>query len=250
MSQARIGRSATCSPSRRSGGSGTIGVEPYPPSAMEYAIRRSDRARRIRVSVEGDGAVVVTLPRRTAARHADVAVLELGSWIARRQAVVAAERAAVAARGETVPYLGEVLELRGEPGRQRVHRADDVLLVPQDQAARRPALERWFRRQAAAELACRVPAACAALGVVHTGITVRAQKTRWGSCSARGGLSFNWRLLLAPPEILDYVVWHEACHLVELNHSPRFWALLDRHRPGYAAERAWLRRHGATLRLG
>ena len=72
-------------------------------------------------------------------------------------------------------------------------------------------------------------------------LTVRNQRTRWGSCSSSGALSFNWRLLLAPEPVLDYVVWHEACHLVVMDHSPRFWALLEHHRPGYREQRRWLR---------
>ena len=85
------------------------------------------------------------------------------------------------------------------------------------------------------------------LGVAYDRIAIRDQRTRWGSCSARGTLSFNWRLVLAPVEVLEYVVVHELCHLREANHSPRFWRLVERARPTFAAERAWLRRHGWEL---
>ncbi|MEA2129684.1 MAG: hypothetical protein QOJ85_2575, partial [Solirubrobacteraceae bacterium] len=78
---------------------------------------------------------------------------------------------------------------------------------------------------------------------------IRNQRTRWGSCSTTGAMSFNWRLLLAPEPVLDYVVWHEACHLLVMDHSPDFWALVRRHCPGYENHRRWLRRHGATLVL-
>ena len=84
----------------------------------------------------------------------------------------------------------------------------------------------------------------------YKAVRIANQRTRWGSCSTTGAMSFNWRLLLAPPEILDYVVWHEACHLVHMDHSPRFWSLLERHVPDYRAPRRWLRDHGATLVLG
>ena len=85
------------------------------------------------------------------------------------------------------------------------------------------------------------------LGVSYRRIEVRDQKTRWGSCSTRGTLSFNWRLVLAPFEVLDYVVVHELCHLVEPNHSRRFWRLLETRRPGYRAQSEWLDRYGPEL---
>lgn len=216
-------------------------------AAPAYALRRSDRARRVRVSVREDGVVEVVLPRRAPERLADEAIVELAPWIARRRAEVEEVRARLAARGDTLPYLDETLTLRREPGRTRVHRRGDVLLVPAGDPD--AALERWYRRAARTEIAPRVAVATAALGVSSSQLTIRNQRSRWGSCSANGALSFNWRLLLAPSEILDYVVWHEACHLVHLDHSPAFWALLGRHRPGYKAEQRWLRRHGATLVL-
>ena len=85
------------------------------------------------------------------------------------------------------------------------------------------------------------------LEVEYGRIAIRDQRTRWGSCSTRGTLSFNWRLVLAPAEILEYVVVHELCHLREPNHSPRFWALLASARPGFRSEKDWLSRHGWEL---
>ena len=201
---------------------------------------------RVRVDPR-DGAVEVVLPRRAAAREAAAAVVELRGWIARRHAEVAVARARVASRDGTVPFLGVDLLLRAEPGRTRVHRRGDVLLVPEGDA--RPAIERWYRRQARAEIAPRLDAAAAALGKSYTKLTIRDQRTRWGSCSSAGAMSFNWRLLLAPDAVLEYVVRHEACHLAVMDHSPRFWGLMDQLMPGYERPRRWLRDHGATLVL-
>ena len=215
---------------------------------LAYAVRRSDRARRVRVRVEPDGSVEVVLPARAREREAARAVSELRPWIDKRLADVAAARRAIARPAGTVPLLGESLVLREEPGRTRAHRRGDVLLVPAGVAAR-PAIERWYRRTARAEITPRVADACAAIGVAHDQLTIRDQRTRWGSCSPAGALAFNWRLLLGPDAVLDYVVWHEACHLSVFDHSRRFWDLLGRHRPGYAEPRRWLRDNGAALVL-
>ena len=215
---------------------------------LRYSVRRSDRARRVRVAVDDGGRVEVVLPRRTPERAAAAAVRELRPWIDRRLAEHARARAAVAARGDGLPYLGTTLALRPEPGRTRVHRRGDVLLVPAGEA-RAAAVERWYRRAALREITPRLDRAAAALDASYSSLSIRNQRTRWGSCTEAGALSFNWRLLLAPEPVLDYVVWHEACHLRVLDHSPRFWALVRRHCPDYQQHRRWLRRLGVTLVL-
>lgn len=214
---------------------------------IEYSVRRSDRARRVRVAVDPDKGVEVVLPRRASMRAAEAAVRELRPWIIQRLREVEATKAHVAARGATVPYLGTTLTLMPERGRTRVHRAGDVLRVPEGDS--RDALERWYRRQAKLEIAPKLDRAVQKLGTQYTALTIRNQKTRWGSCSSNGSMSFNWRLLLAPEEVLDYVVWHEACHLRVMDHSPRFWKLVAWGYPGYQGPQTWLRRYGGTLVL-
>jgi predicted metal-dependent hydrolase len=215
---------------------------------IPYSIRRSDRARRIRVTVDATRGVEVVLPRRASEREAAAAISELTPWIERRWREVGRTRALLAARGDTVPYLGSALSLVTDPGRVRVHRRGEELLVP-DGDDRTPALERWYRRAARAEVGERLDRACAAVGSRYTKLTIRSQRTRWASCSRSGAMSFNWRLLLAPEPVLDYVVWHEVCHLEVMDHSPRFWSLLASRCPDYRAHSAWLRRNGATLVL-
>jgi len=202
----------------------------------------------VRITVDPAGAVEVVLPARAAQREAAAAVAELRPWIERRLTEAAAARARVALPAGHVPYLGGALRLRPERGRTRAHRRGDDLLVPAG-AAGRAAAERWYRRAARAEIAPRLDLATAALGRSYSALTIRNQRTRWGSCSSTGAMSFNWRLLLAPEDVLDYVVWHEACHLVVMDHSPRFWGLLERHRPGYREPRRWLRANGSALVL-
>ena len=214
---------------------------------MPYRIRRSDRARRVRVSVDASGQVEVVLPRRSPERHADEAVRRLGPWIERRKRAVARAASEMGREPGTVPYLGETLRLVPEAGRSRVHRRGDELLVPAGDP--REALERWYRRQAKLEIAPRLDAATARAGTTYSGLTIRAQKTRWASRSSSGGMSFNWRLLLAPPEILDYVVEHEVAHIEVMDHSARFWRLLASRSPHWRAHSAWLKRYGSTLNL-
>ena len=217
------------------------------PAVTEYTLRRSPRARRVRVSVDGDGAVQVTLPRRASARDADEAVRELAPWIERRRRALARAASEVARTPGTVPYLGEELDVVAQPGRTRVHRRGDVLLVPERDAT--AALERWYRRVARGEIGPRLDAAVARAGTSYTRLTIRGQRTRWASCSATGAMSFNWRLLLAPEAVLDYVVEHEVCHLEVMDHSPRFWRLLESRVPDWREHARWLRRYGSTLVL-
>jgi predicted metal-dependent hydrolase len=199
------------------------------------------------VTVDPARGVEVVLPRRAGDHEALAAVRELRTWIERRVEEQERARAAVIARGATVPYLDEVLRLVAQPGRERVHRHGDELLVPAVDA--QPALERWYRRAARAEIAPRLDRATALVGTSYSRLTIRGQRTRWASCARSGAMSFNWRLLLAPEAVLDYVVWHEVCHLEVMDHSPRFWALLAERCPDYREHGRWLRRHAQTLVL-
>ena len=216
---------------------------------IRYQIRRSPRARRVRVTVDPARGIEVILPRRASEREAAAAISELRPWIERRMTEFAAARASVAARGNSVPYLGAMLRTVPQPGRMRVHRRGSDLLVPAEGADRVAALERWYRRAAHSEIEPRLDRACDAAGTTYSKLTIRGQRTRWASCSRSGAMSFNWRLLLAPEPVLDYVVWHEVCHLEVMDHSPRFWSLLARRCPDYREHAGWLRKHGATLVL-
>jgi predicted metal-dependent hydrolase len=202
----------------------------------------------VRITVDRGGTVEVVLPRRLPERAAEEAVIELRPWIDRRLAEVGRQRAAVLARGDTVPYLGESLTVITQPGRTRVVRRGQTLVVP-DGPEREAAVERWYRRMAREEIGARLDRACELADLRYTRLTIRDQRTRWGSCSRTGAMSFNWRLLLAPEAVLDYVIWHEACHLAVMDHSQRFWSLVARYCPDYRDQVAWLKRNSATLVL-
>lgn len=214
---------------------------------IEYTVRRSARARRVRVNVRAHTEVEVVLPARAPDRAAAAAVRELAPWIERRLADGRRALAQVAERGDRVPYLGRTLTLVRQPGRIRARLVGEDLFV--GVGDHRPSVETLFRRLARAEVRARLNRAVASAGLSYTGLSIRSQSTRWASCSASGAMSFNWRLLLAPEPVLDYVVWHEVCHLQIRDHSPRFWALVEQRCPGWREQRDWLRRYGATLVL-
>ena len=218
-----------------------------PTDDLDYTIRRSPRARRVRVCVDPHRGVEVVIPQRATKRDAQQAVRELRPWIDRKLHEARSARQTLACPPGTVPFLGAHLRLRHEPDRTRAHRRGDELRLPQGDAQQ--ALERWYRTEARRQIAPRLDAAARAVGRPHASLSIRNQRTRWGSCSATGAMSFNWRLMLAPEPVLDYVVWHEACHLVVMDHSERFWSLVERHLPAYREPRRWLRQNGSALVL-
>jgi predicted metal-dependent hydrolase len=202
--------------------------------------------------------VEVVLPRRFPLSEVAPFVEEKRAWIERTlrrmQETEAELPAACLADGGELPFLGRRLTLvvRVEPNRVREHvvRRGDTLRVALPPAADlRAAVERWYRRRAREEVAPLLDAASARAGTTYSGLQIRGQRTRWASCSSSGAMSFNWRLLLAPPQILQYVVEHEVAHLEVLDHSARFWDLLASRCPDWRTHEDWLRRHGHALRL-
>ena len=225
-------------------------------SSIPYRIRRSDRARRARIQVGGDG-VEVVVPPRFALDEVPAFVEEKRPWIERTLRRMRASEAelppARLADGGEVPYLGErlTLSVRSERGRSRSHvkRREGTLHVALGDGSLRDAVESWYRRRARVEVSTRLDAAVARAGTSYTTLTIRGQRTRWASCSSSGAMSFNYCLLLAPAEILNYVVEHEVAHLALHDHSERFWQLLASRCPEWREREDWLRRHGHALRL-
>jgi predicted metal-dependent hydrolase len=224
---------------------------------VPYRIRRSDRAVHARIQVDADG-VEVVVPKRFPLRNVEPFVREKRPWIERtlrrmRESEAHFPPARLYDGGE-VPYLGERLALavREEPRRTRAHvaRRGSVLHVKLGpDTTLHAALEAWYRRRARAEVAPRLDAAVRRAGKSYARLQIGGQRTRWASCSTSGAMSFNWRLLLAPADILDYVVEHEVAHLDVQDHSSRFWRLLGSRCPSWREHEAWLRRHGHALRL-
>jgi predicted metal-dependent hydrolase len=245
-------------------------VARLPGGDLPYTLRRSPRARRLRVVIHPDRGVVVTLPvatRRGWARADGLVVdflAEREAWLRRhldRQATARdrlLERPSLDA-GRLVPYRGEphrvrVVQAPDGTRRSRVGRVGaedgDELLVERaarDLRSTAAILESWFRERARADLDLAIARHAQALGVTPARITVRDTTSRWGSCSRKGNLSFSWRLVLAPPQALETVAAHELCHLRVFGHGPTFHSLLAGRVPDHAAWRRWLRRHAPEL---
>jgi predicted metal-dependent hydrolase len=237
---------------------------------LPLLLRRSIRARRFSLQVsEARRGAILTMPVYSSFADADEFLSRHLDWLKER----------VAGLSEPVPFThGAIIPLRGYahmlrfPGSLRrrgvvwVEAAEDTKAAPAwPQSARVPRrkvprlvvagepehaprrLLDWLKRQAHQDLRTRVSVHAGRLGLAPARIFVRDQTTRWGSCSTTGALSFSWRLVLAPPFVLDYLAAHEVAHLAHMNHGPRFWALVERIMPRHEEARVWLRKHGASL---
>ena len=214
---------------------------------VDLVVRRSTRAQRILLQVgQIDGGVELVVPHRATFKEALSFAEEKAEWVERRLDLVLPR--VLFADGVDVPYKGDPVRIRrtGHSG-TAVTCADGELLVPGREDTVSGRVRRWFREQARREIVHRASEKAERLGRQRGRITVRDQRTRWGSCSANGNLNFSWRLILAPETVLDYVVAHEVAHLAEMNHGPRFWAHVGRLCAEPEGSRAWLRARGASL---
>lgn len=218
---------------------------------VEICVRHNARAKRytLRLPQKG-GAPVLTIPGRGTYDEGCDFVLRHTQWLkerlSKKQPFVRFEP------GAAIPVRGREHALRSSGGMRGTVRAireeeRSVLVVPgaPDHFERR--LTDWLKGQARADLADACRRHADNLGLRFRSIAVRDQRTRWGSCSSEGRLNFSWRLILAPPEILDYVAAHEVAHLEEMNHQPQFWALVAKTCPDMERHRAWLRANGHRL---
>lgn len=218
-----------------------------------YRLIRS-RRRTIALIVQNDGGVVVRAPLRAPEEVIRQFVESKAEWI-RKQQGRARRLAAALARdyvdGETFLFLGQAYPLKIVPPRRPALRLTDCFeLARPAQPQAEAVFIRWYRARAAEILPERVRLLAARYGCRPGGVRITSARTRWGSCSVRGTLSFPWRLVMAPPTVIDYVIVHELAHLEIRNHSPKFWARVAEWMPDYKQQVAWLRRNGRLLTLG
>ena len=241
-------------------------LAPLPP----YVLRRSARSRRLRLTIHPTDGLVVTVPpaarRGWAHPEADIErfLREREAWVRRHLARLASERAELAARGglrdgASIRYRGELHHLRiGEApyGTRRSSVAREggpngdelvVSLARPDRRSVATILEAWFRDRARVLVEREIARHAPVLGVTPAVVTIRDQRSRWGSASRQRRLSFSWRLVLAPPEALESVVVHELAHLRVFGHGPRFWDVVASRRPDHLVWRRWLRTHSFEL---
>ena len=217
---------------------------------VEYV--RHERARRYVLRLGADGRVRVTIPRRGSLRAAREFAARHTEWLARQLTRQASRPAMDRAwrAGTRIWFRGEPVTLAAaqDGGWLHVEFAGESLRLPADAPDLRPAVERHLRGLALCELPPRVLEFASAEGVGVRRVSVRNQRSRWGSCSRHGTVSLNWRLVQMPPAVRDNVIWHELMHLHEMNHSARFWRHVARVCPDFEAARQWLRQHGNELR--
>lgn len=214
------------------------GTPPVP-----LTLRKSARARRISLRISQlDGRVTLTYPQGVPDAEALNFARTKEDWI--RQNLQNQPLLAEVRMGQTIPVEGIDRRIVPASGR-RVELRPDSVAVPDGAEARR--LGRFLKELARDRLTGACDDYAAILGRPYSSLTLRDTRSRWGSCSCRGGLMFSWRLILAPPQVLHYVAAHEVAHLAEMNHSPAFWAQVERIFGPYDAPRLWLRDNGAEL---
>ena len=234
-----------------------------------YVLRRSARSRRLRITIDADLGLVVTIPLATRRgwahpeRLIDEFLREREPWIRRHLDARSRQRAELAARGgladgAVIRHLGELHRLRvttAGPGRRSTVARVVTLggpelhlsLLPRDAGRPERVLEAWLRDAARFAIESTIADHAPALGVNPTTVAIRDPRSRWGSAARGGRLMFSWRLVLAPPEALETVVIHELAHLRVFGHGPRFWAVVASRRPDHVAWRRWLRTHSLEL---
>jgi predicted metal-dependent hydrolase len=221
---------------------------------VPYTVRRSARAKHIRITINAHSGVVVTFPSRMRSYvNPDEFLREKQDWVLRHL-----PKAGILDRASADLENGSAIHLHGRQYALDIERDGVVRPLVQTLPGRlkvvlprahrgqvKEVVRTWMRSRADVVIRRETERLAAEIGVRYRRLTIRDQRTKWGSCSRAGNLSFNWRLILFPPSVLRYVIVHELCHLKQFNHSPRFWQMVERHDPRYQASIDWLKEHGS-----
>ncbi|MBL7988271.1 MAG: M48 family metallopeptidase [Chlorobi bacterium] len=222
---------------------------------VSYTVRRSPRARNMRITISAQSGVVITLPARLNRYvNPEDFLREKQDWVLRNlQEVKPARPAAQIRDGSKIYYRGQPLRLRvnRDVGKRPHFTVEDgqlhLNLPPNHDCTIRETLRELLQSEAATALYRDVRQEATRMGLVNKygNVTIRDQKTKWGSCSKQGNISLNWRLILFPEEVRRYIVIHELCHLQHFDHSPKFWSLVEHFDPDFRTSVAWLKKHAA-----
>lgn len=218
-------------------------------------VKRTSRRKTASMLVE-EGVVTLIVPKALDAERIEKLVADKHSWIIEKLAIYqssqpASEKEYVS--GEAFPYLGRHYRLKvqaGELTATKLIHGRITVTVPEPQSQRhyiRKALENWYQRQAQKKIREKVERYRSVVGVETGVIRIKPFKSRWGSCTPYGDLEFNWLIVLAPNRVVDYVVIHELCHLIQHDHSPKFWKEIERVMPDYQECKEWLKENGHKL---
>ncbi|HEY3311015.1 MAG TPA: SprT family zinc-dependent metalloprotease [Anaerolineales bacterium] len=221
------------------------------PASVDEIIR--SKRKTVSIQVYPDGRVVVRAPLRTPLKLINAFVQSKSGWIDEKKALVSSRPVTPARQftnGEKFWLLGKQVPLRVMPSqRAALVFEDEFLLAEKALSKALPLFERWYKVRAGAVLSERVKFYAEKHGFQYKKLRISSARTRWGSCSSLGTLSFTWRLVMAPLEVVDYVVIHELAHLKVKNHSAQFWNEVARLMPAYKAAREWLKKNGRFLTL-
>jgi predicted metal-dependent hydrolase len=227
---------------------------------ITYTVKRSLRARRIRLEVRPQTGLTVIVPYSYKIKQLPGLLKSKERWISNNLAKYRHLPTPSVKKefksGDTVPYLGRDLELvkrENHSGAGGVTLEGDTLAVSSElfkNGILELALEQWYRTEAAKVISQRTDILSSMIGISYKRISIRGQKTRWGSCSRKRNLNFNWKLVMAPEPVIDYVIIHELTHLKEMNHSKRFWELVAQYCLEWREHKKWLKQHEAALTTG
>jgi predicted metal-dependent hydrolase len=221
---------------------------------LNYTIVRSARRRKLTITVERDRSVVVHAPQETSDAKIRQVVEAKRHWIYEKTGHFQKYRNRPHApgkelvSGESALYLGRQYRIEVIDTGQTEIRFDQRFLIPQTYAvARKEALREWYIQRAEARIIPRVKRHARELGVTYTGVRIVDNLYRWGSCTVNNNINLNWRLIKAPMFVIDYVIVHELAHLIEANHTPRFWNIVRAKVPTVEKAKAWLKENGQLL---
>lgn len=222
---------------------------------VPYVVKRSLRAKMLWLRIKADKSLIITVPKYYNLDLLDNFLKSKFKWIKHNISKIDIQKSNLNAGNSvnTVPYLGKILNIVKNCNKEM----DPKIVLNQDQLIIRldpgmssnyaAEVEIWLKSQAQKQINARAQEISNRMGLIYNKVSIRNQKSRWGSCSHKRNLSFNWKLIMLPEPVLDYVVIHELSHLSEMNHSIRFWNLVERYCPEWKNHRKWLNQHNGYL---